>query len=313
MRRLALWLLIVCATSGLLLVRPGATQEMPEQGVTSTSKAARGVSAPRLADVRPVARAAMLPRTKAPSRRWIAVVQAQEVAELHASGTLHEALLQGLGRYDDAAPEGILTGSIRPNLTSLPTVTTSRLGTGVRGVGFFLFCIDQVRGFLPDSDIVLFSEVVPGSGAHDHDDAGDPSRPLGTLDPTSGNTGADGMQFRSELTAAEAAELQVITAFCTPPDGGQLRLTFTIGVRVTGLQRLPDLDGFALVGATAAHPIANNHFGTTRLNSAIAVLALKYKTAFANGPELGINDQSLEEGGLFDIGPPLGKFWEPPH
>jgi len=73
------------------------------------------------------------------------------------------------------------------------------------------------------------------------------------------------------------------------------------------------MDGFSLLGATAAHPIANNHFGTTRLNSAIAVLALKYKTAFANGPELGINDQSLEEGGLFDIGPPLGKFWEPPH
>ncbi|MBI4654020.1 MAG: hypothetical protein HY752_03400 [Nitrospirae bacterium] len=28
---------------------------------------------------------------------------------------------------------------------------------------------------------------------------------------------------------------------------------------------------------------------------------------------LGINDMSLVWGGLFDIGPPIGFFWSPPH
>jgi hypothetical protein len=184
-----------------------------------------------------------------------------------------------------------------------------------------LFCVDAAIGILPNSDLELLTDILPGSGAHDHDDNFDPLRPMATLDPTTGNTGPDGMQFRSEFTSPEEAGVTIVGAICTPPDGQQIGLQFTVAVRIQGLQRLPDLAGLELRGGTTAHPLANNHFGTTRLNSALAVLAVKYKARFPNAPDLRINDQSLEEGGLFDIGPvvprapdkPPYEYWRPPH
>jgi len=85
----------------------------------------------------------------------------------------------------------------------------------------------------------------------------------------------------------------------------------TVRVAVPGLTPMPEsaLGAWRLTGATGSHP--GNHYGTPETTTRIAAIATDYFEA--TGIAIGINDMSLERGGLFDIGPPYGPFWSTPH
>jgi hypothetical protein len=79
----------------------------------------------------------------------------------------------------------------------------------------------------------------------------------------------------------------------------------TVTVRVDGLRGLGASSGYRLTGQTTAHLL--NHYGLSGTNSATAILANSYRTR--KNATIGINDMSLDQGGLFDI----NGNWGTPH
>jgi hypothetical protein len=78
-------------------------------------------------------------------------------------------------------------------------------------------------------------------------------------------------------------------------------------VQVPGLRQMPasGLGAWQLTGARPQHP--GNHYGTPETVTRIAAMATDYFELY--GESIGVNDMSLEWGGLFDI----GGNWAPPH
>jgi hypothetical protein len=66
---------------------------------------------------------------------------------------------------------------------------------------------------------------------------------------------------------------------------------------------------YRFTGQRSAHP--NNHYGTYYTVVNTRIIGEDFYEQF--DASLGINDMSLKWGGLFDIGPPDGSFWSPPH
>lgn len=85
----------------------------------------------------------------------------------------------------------------------------------------------------------------------------------------------------------------------------------TLTVKVPGLANMPAGWGYELTGWTSAHP--NNHYGKLNNITSLQNIAREYKTLFQDDHALNYNDMSLVWGGLFDIGPPYGIFWQTPH
>jgi hypothetical protein len=65
---------------------------------------------------------------------------------------------------------------------------------------------------------------------------------------------------------------------------------------------------YRLTGQTAAHP--SNHFISSSASGIFSLVSDFYDEFNAT---LGLNDMSLSSGGLFDIGPKYGTFWNTPH
>jgi hypothetical protein len=95
-------------------------------------------------------------------------------------------------------------------------------------------------------------------------------------------------------------------------DGRTKSATANLQVKVSGLQQLSDGANFNLVGSTAYHVLPNNHYGTSGANSDLIAIANDYANLYP-ASLLDYNDQSLPNGGLFDIGPPYGSLWQSPH
>jgi hypothetical protein len=72
------------------------------------------------------------------------------------------------------------------------------------------------------------------------------------------------------------------------------------------LDRLEASPGLILIGETDAH--RENHYGTLRTVVALRDIGDAWVQLYPNYP-VGINDMSLEWGGLFD----LDSSWAPPH
>jgi hypothetical protein len=138
------------------------------------------------------------------------------------------------------------------------------------------------------------------SGGHQHS-----SRPLGSLGASSGNTNANG-QFQTTYTASAFGGVEVIQATVS---GGSGNAQLTVAVQ--GLVALSPGANYNLVGQTTTHPA--NHFGTPTANASLVAIANQYAAAFPGNSPLNYNDQSLVQGGLFDIGPPFGALWASPH
>jgi hypothetical protein len=142
-----------------------------------------------------------------------------------------------------------------------------------------------------------------GSGGHRHPapQASPHAGALGTLDPETCVTDDNG-RCRVTYTAPEAAGLIRITA---EGDGARSDPQ-TVTVRLEGLVPLPAYPGLELIGETDTHPF--NHYGTPRTVGALFRVGEMWSQIYPND-RVGINDMSLEWGGLFDF----RSTWASPH
>ncbi len=141
--------------------------------------------------------------------------------------------------------------------------------------------------------------VLPRTGGHAHGDGGTLQRPRGSLSKTSAVTDANG-EIRLTFTAPAPAGNHVVTANCAPA-GCSNEAKHQITVRVPGLVAIPaDTQTparYVLVGQLAQHP--NSHNLTA---AALGMLSDIVDTFRSLGwGQVGINDASLEWGGMFDI------------
>jgi hypothetical protein len=163
----------------------------------------------------------------------------------------------------------------------------------------------SVRPALPGWPVALSVSEVPHSGGHQH-----VGRPPGQLGQVTGVTNAQGV-FSTTYTASEFSGGEVVTATVF---GAGAATTFmasaTLEVGIGGLLLLPDGYGYLKTGSNDHHP--GNHYGTPGTVSALMAIASAYAVQYP-GSVLYYNDISLEQGGLFDIGPPYGALWQSPH
>jgi hypothetical protein len=133
------------------------------------------------------------------------------------------------------------------------------------------------------------------SGGHQHS-----ARPTGTASSYSGTTDSNG-QWTTQYTASAFGGADTIAGIW-----GTMVDQKTITIAVPGLASLGGGSNYSLVGSTTTHP--SNHYGTPTANSDLVNIANQYAAAFPGG-SLNYNDQSLIQGGLFDI----NTDWATPH
>ncbi|MBI4824627.1 MAG: putative metal-binding motif-containing protein, partial [Nitrospirae bacterium] len=149
----------------------------------------------------------------------------------------------------------------------------------------------------------LSVEPVDNSGGHLHD---------GNRKAHSGGLSTDSVTITNiepvkhvKYTSGEVSGTEKIIAELV----GGSKEEFSIDVKVPyDLYSMPG-GNYRLTGWTTFHQM--NHYGTyyTVVNTRLIAEDF-YRQSKAT---LGINDMSLEWGGLFDIGPPQGSYWSPPH
>lgn len=150
--------------------------------------------------------------------------------------------------------------------------------------------------------VTLTPAEVANSGGHNHT-----GRPLSTwyASPV-GTTNAAG-QFQITYTASSFGGAERITANIDGVNGNG-----TLNVAVQGLVALGPGSNYVLTGTTPYHVAPANRFGTPTANANLVSIANQYAAQYP-GSVLWYNDQSLSQGGIFDIGPPDGPLWSPPH
>ncbi len=156
----------------------------------------------------------------------------------------------------------------------------------------------NIRG--PAVPLALSVLPVEYSGGHQHD--GTRVNHTGTLSTYSCTPDASCQCPPITYTAGEVAGFETIQA-----SSSSSTASATLTISVPGLTPLASSPSYNLTGQTIDHP--DNHYGTPGMNSVLPVIA----EAYSKTETLGINDMSLIFGGLFDIGPPYGAFWSPPH
>lgn len=145
-------------------------------------------------------------------------------------------------------------------------------------------------------EAVSFSgDVTPNSGGHEDHDV---NRPRGRLGGAQGTTDANG-EVKLTFTAPEVAGIHTVNATCA--SCSNTPATKEIQVKVPDLIHIPadsqTPPRYIFVGQTSKHP--KSHFVS---NDSWETLKLVIDTFLALGwGQVGINDASLEWGGMFDI------------
>lgn len=154
---------------------------------------------------------------------------------------------------------------------------------------------------VPNVDVRLRVEAVPGSGGHNHHD----NRPHGHLSngvvaavTIDGRTGADGMTF-TFLAPASAGDYRIV-ASCTDRVCKQEGVD-TVWVGIRGLYPLPANPEYVLISPNADIHHPRNHYLTLSWAGRVAILSALYHAKLPTSPVLHLNDASLERGGYFDI------------
>lgn len=192
---------------------------------------------------------------------------------------------------------------------------------------------DQNNQLVPNVPVRLEAAVEAVSGGHEHDTGRHNNtvtdNRVGRLEPLppsqgvvtqtgavlTGNTGADGLVFN--FVAPPIAGDHPILASCTDGKTCTQEGVKQLWVGVKGLEPIVSWSDpttgpmYVLGGQNVYHP--GNHYLKPAANSRLQWLAYSYRQLFPNDPPLYLNDASLERGGLFDIGPPNGPFWQTPH
>ncbi len=142
--------------------------------------------------------------------------------------------------------------------------------------------------------VSLSAAAVSNSGGHQHTSG----RPVGSFSNGTGTTNSGG-QFTTQYTASAFGGSETITGTINGSNGSQ-----TLTVAVPALVQLFSGPNYTLVGPTSTHPV--DHYGTANTN--LVNIANQYANAFPGGV-LNYNDQSLPQGGLFDV----NANWTNPH
>ncbi|MEO6553987.1 MAG: hypothetical protein ABIO96_05510 [Nitrospiraceae bacterium] len=165
---------------------------------------------------------------------------------------------------------------------------------------------------IPNRKITVEPVRIPDTGGHPESNhtSGRSTTKDGAYDQTVGNTGSDGLQFRTTYTSGEVAgEIEVKLA-CFNPDGVTVSSTGSlfVHVRIEGLVPLPDSDPtYVFEGNASTNTHQDSHY--VRPETLPKVLNLANMFFAERGKIIRINDASLVWGGLFDY---PGK-WLPPH
>lgn len=189
----------------------------------------------------------------------------------------------------------------------------------------------------PSQKLRVYVQAVDRSGGHLHDDTPRPHGYLLTQDedypPLNTTTVAGGTfefsTYEKPLVIKSGPSGTAVLYYVAPEISGEERIivsteaaspanrqvaTNLVRVTVPALQPLLPSSTITTVGICDAHP--RSHFGTADMIQAVTALAANY---FAEtGRRLPVNDMSLPQGGLFDIGPEVvcdsvdkeyGPFW----
>lgn len=156
--------------------------------------------------------------------------------------------------------------------------------------------------------IQFTSQAQELSGGHNHSGG----RPTGTFTQPSCATGPDGT-CSVTYAASEVGGVEQITAALTgnPPQQASTMLN----VQVPSLVNFEDLSGILngtilrFSAGGSAHP--QSHF--IKPGNAANIFGIANGIFDLYQATVGLNDMSLPQGGLFDIGPPKYTFWSRPH
>jgi hypothetical protein len=154
----------------------------------------------------------------------------------------------------------------------------------------------------PEGCTVNFKvEPVENSGGHSHHDD---SRRKGTVTPPTLTIPAGSLEPVYALySSSDISGQEKIIAEVNGVKKGET----TIQVKVPDLMPLDSLSWYNLTGADAISSHPANHYGTNSTKVAVYNMASDYWNEIRT--RLGINDMSLEWGGLFDV----NENWSSPH
>jgi len=167
--------------------------------------------------------------------------------------------------------------------------------------------VEYEPGELAGKVISLSSEAVEFSGGHNHSNV-TPERPVGSFAAPQCTTGPTG-ECSVTYTASAVSGSEELYAFLE--EDHTIDAMTEVLVRVPGLVKFADSLTYRLTGKTDYHP--NNHYLSQSPQIQISVFSVAFEYVELFQGTLGLNDMSLEFGGLFDIGPASGPFWSTPH
>lgn len=214
---------------------------------------------------------------------------------------------------------------IRPSIinATIPTNTPRYAKTYTRQHTFG--CRDLLTGqILPNRNMTVEPVRIPDTGGHPESNhtSGRSSTKDGAYDHTVGNTGSDGLQYRTIYTSGEVAgEIEVKLA-CFSPDGVTVSSTGSVFIHVIieGLVPLPDpYPSYVFEGNAASNKHQDSHYVRTEIvqkvkHLADAFFAKQNKNNRIPQIYIRINDASLIWGGIFDDEEGTAKGnWRPPH
>lgn len=225
--------------------------------------------------------------------KWV-IVEYQEIGECE-SGPCEDVCLTDEFFSDSAALYDVFPPPPPPPPSSV-TVSLSPSAVSPQGQATVTVTIQPAAA---GRTVNLTVAETQFSGGHQHS-----GRPLGSFGATSGTTNANGT-FQTTYTASAFGGGEVIRGTVSGVNGDA-----TLTVAVSGLVALGAHSSYRLVGTTTSHP--SNHYGTLEANSRLIWISDTYAATYPGGV-LDYNDQSLVQGGLFDVGPPKGVLWMSPH
>jgi hypothetical protein len=150
---------------------------------------------------------------------------------------------------------------------------------------------------------IAFSSVsVDFSGGHNHPG----ERPKGRFSNTVCVTDALGKCSVVYKASEVSGHEKIVASLAEDPT---VKVSKTLEIKIPDLFELGSSPFYRLTGTNTSHP--SNHYISVAVSGALSIFPEFYEEF---GATLGLNDTSLEMGGLFDLGPEYGKpFWSTPH
>ena len=188
--------------------------------------------------------------------------------------------------------------TIRPSVTTTPRHRKTYTRQNIFG------CLDLLTlQPIPNRKITVEPVRIPDTGGHPESThtSGRSNTKDGAYDQTVGNTGSDGLQFRTTYTSGEVAGEIELKLTCFHPDGVTVSSTGSlfVHVKIEGLVPLPDsYPTYVFEGNAASNTHQDSHYVRTETLTKVKYLADAFFAA--RGKIIRINDASLIWGGIFD-------------